>query len=350
MRTFDYASQAPRLLTAKIVKLIATIHEIKGRLSQDIEAEADVLLKLIDIAKIQSTESSNRIEGINTTPARIKEIILHKTKPRDRNEEEISGYRDVLATIHENYEYIPPRASYILQLHRDLFTYSEDAHGGKYKTSDNEISETDAEGNSYTRFQPLSAFETPDAMERLCDTFIKEANRNELDPLLLIPMFVLDFLCIHPFRDGNGRMSRLLTLLLLYRSGFVIGKFISLEMLIEKNREGYYEALLQSSIGWQEDENDYLFFVDYYLRIILKAYRELEERVGLMLKEGLSKSERVRVIIERRIGKITKKEIVELCPDISPTTIEKALAGLVKQGLILKIGNGRYTKYIYHRV
>lgn len=349
MRTFDYANTAPKLFTTPVVNLITAIHENKGKQDLCIEAKPDILSSLLDIAKIQSTEASNKIEGIVTTEARLKEIVQQKATPRSRNEKEIAGYRDVLTTIHENYDYITPRSTIILQLHRDLYAYSPSSIGGSYKNSDNIIQETDAKGNKKVRFQPLSAFETPEAMERLCDTFIEEVNRGEIDPLLLIPMFILDFLCIHPFNDGNGRMSRLLTLLLLYRSGYIVGKYISIEMLIEKTKDTYYDVLQQSGVGWHESQNDYLPFVEYYLGIILNAYREFSSRVELLTTKGLSKTDRVRAVIENKIGKITKKEIMNLCPDISQTTVEKALSDLVKQNVILKIGGGRYTEYTYNR-
>ena len=349
MKSFDYARIAPTLFKAPIVNLIAAIHENKGKQDLFIKAKPDILSSLLDIAKIQSTEASNKIEGIVTTEARLKEIVQQKATPRSRSEKEIAGYRDVLTTIHENYDYITPRSNVILQLHRDLYAYSPSSIGGTYKNADNIIQETDSLGNKRVRFQPLSAFETPEAMERLCDTFIEEVNKGEIDPLLLIPMYVLDFLCIHPFNDGNGRMSRLLTLLLLYRSGYIIGKYISIEMLIEKTKDTYYDVLQQSGIGWHEAMNDYLPFVEYYLGIILNAYRELSSRVELLTTKGLSKTDRVRVVIENKVGKITKKEIIELCPDISQTTVEKALSDLVKQDVILKIGGGRYTQYTFNR-
>jgi len=339
---------APKLFTVEVVNLIAAIHENKGKQDLFIEAKPDILASLLDIAKIQSTEASNKIEGIVTTEVRLKEIVQQKATPRSRNEKEIAGYRDVLTTIHENYDYITPRANVILQLHRDLYAYSPSSIGGTYKNADNIIQETDAAGNKRVRFQPLSAFETPEAMERLCDTFIEEVNKGEIDPLLLIPMFVLDFLCIHPFNDGNGRMSRLLTLLLLYRSGYIVGKYISIEMLIEKTKDTYYDVLQQSGVDWHEAENDYLPFVEYYLGIVLNAYREFSGRVELLTTKGLNKTDRVKAVIENKVGKIMKKEIMELCPDISQTTVEKALADLVKQGTILKIGGGRYTQYVFN--
>ncbi len=275
--------------------------------------------------------------------------MKEKSAPRNRNENEIAGYRDVLATIHENYDYIPPRASVILQLHRDLYQYSGVGIGGRFKNTDNVIEEEMADGKRRVRFHTVSAFETPDMVEELCNQFLREGDRGEVDPLLLIPMFVLDFLCIHPFNNGNGRMSRLLTLLLLYRAGYIVGKYISIEMLIEKTKDTYYDALQASSEGWREGTNDYAPFVSYTLGIIKSAYKTFSERVEHLTTKGISKPERVRQFIENKLGKVTKKDIMEACPDISATTIEKALGDMVKNGTIIKIGNGRGTGYVFKR-
>lgn len=349
MREFDFKASAAKLLTNDIVNMLGYIHEYKGQQNLFIEAKADVLSHLLEIAKIQSTEASNRIEGIYTSDDRIQALVKEKSAPRNRNENEIAGYRDVLATIHENYDYIPPRANVILQLHRDLYQYSGIGIGGHFKNTDNVIEEELEDGTKRVRFRPAAAFETPDMIENLCNQFLREVDCGEVDPLLLIPMFVLDFLCIHPFNDGNGRMSRLLTLLLLYRSGYIVGKYISIEMLIEKTKDTYYDALQASSIGWHDGTNDYMPFVSYTLGIIKSAYKTFSDRVEHLTTKGISKPERVRQFIENRLGKVTKKEIMDACPDISATTIEKALGDLVKNGTILKLGNGRGTGYVYNR-
>lgn len=346
MHCFDYKKNPEKLLTPQIVQLLGQIREEKGKQELFLEANIDELKSLLEIAKIQSTGASNRIEGIYTSDQRLQELVSHKAEPRNRSEEEIAGYREVLSVIHESYDYIPVRSNMILQLHRDLYSYSTGASGGQYKTADNIIAETDIDGNSRVRFQPVPAFQTPDAMEQLCDEMHKAWNDEIFDTLLLIPMFILDFLCIHPFNDGNGRMSRLLTLLLLYKSGCIVGKYVSVEMIIEKTKETYYEALQQSSFGWHENENDYVPFVSYYLGIILKSYREFESRVELLQNRSLSKPERIKAIIDGHIGKISKKQIAEQCPDVSVTTIERTLADLVKTGYIKKIGAGRTTAYI----
>ena len=349
MREFDFKASAAKLLTNDIVNMLGYIHEYKGQQNLFIEAKADMLSHLLEIAKIQSTEASNRIEGIYTSDERIKALVKEKSAPRNRNENEIAGYRDVLATIHENYDYIPPRANVILQLHRDLYQYSGMGIGGHFKNTDNVIEEELDDGTKRIRFRPATAFETPDMIENLCNQFLREVDRGEVDPLLLIPMFVLDFLCIHPFNDGNGRMSRLLTLLLLYRSGYIVGKYISIEMLIEKTKDTYYDALQASSTGWHDGTNDYMPFVSYTLGIIKSAYKTFSDRVEHLTTKGISKPERVRQFIENKLGKVTKKDIMDACPDISATTIERTLGDLVKNGTIIKIGNGRGTGYVYKR-
>ena len=263
-----------------------------------------------------------------------------------RSEQEIAGYREVLATIHESYEYIQLLPNIILQLHRDLYSYSQKNVGGTYKNVDNVITETDSQGRQKTRFIPVPAFQTPEAVENLCSSFMDAWNKDQIDKMILIPMFILDFLCIHPFNDGNGRMSRLLTLLLFYKAGYIVGKYISIEMLIEKTKETYYEALQASSSGWHECNNSYEPFVKYYLGIMLKAYNEFEDRVEHLKHRKLSKPERIKELFEKKVGKVTKKEIMELCPDISKVTVERTLTALVKSGYIEKVGAGPSTGYI----
>ena len=348
MRNYDYAEKWEKLLTPKIVAMLTQIHEYKGEQALFIEAKADVLTKLVEIAKIQSTESSNKIEGIFTTDARLKALVMDKTRPKTRNEREIAGYRDVLNTIHDSYEYIPPKPSTILQLHRDLYKFGSYDVGGKYKSADNIIEEEDEQGNKFVRFKPVPAWETPENINSLFEAFNEQMDKGQADPLILIPMFILDFLCIHPFSDGNGRMSRLLTLLLLYRSGYIVGKYISIEKMIEVSKDSYYECLQASSYKWHENENDYEPFVEYMLGVILAAYREFSSRVEVLITSGISKPERIREIIKGNLGTITKTEIMNRCPDISQTTVQRALADMLKTGEIIKIGGGRFTKYTWN--
>lgn len=349
MREFQFEKTYHTLLSVDIVALVGQIHEYKGEQTLFVEAKADTLTQLMDIARIQSTEASNKIEGIYTSDLRLKKLVQDKTTPKTRSEKEIAGYRDVLATIHESHDFIPPKPSIILQLHRDLYKFSGVSIGGSYKNTDNVIEEQDADGNKSVRFVPVPAWETPQAVGRLCAAFEEASKNAELDPLLLIPMFILDFLCIHPFNDGNGRMSRLLTLLLLYRAGYIVGKYISLEKLIEQSKETYYEVLQQSSAGWQEGQNDYVPFVRYMLGIMVAACRDFSTRVQLLSTSGLSKPDRVREIIKGTLGKITKTEILQKCPDISQVTVQRTLNELVKSGQIIKLSGGRYTSYTWNR-
>lgn len=345
MRNYDYSSKWKKLLTPDIVALLTQIHEYKGEQILFIEAKTDILTKLVEVAKIQSAAASNKIEGIYTSDDRLKMILRDRTIPKTRNEQEIAGYRDVLSTIHESYEHIPPKPSIILQLHRDLYRFNGLRDGGKYKNSDNFISEED---DKVICFQPVTAWETPGSMEALCKAFEDVTKEVNVDPLLIIPMFILDFLCIHPFSDGSERMSRLLTLLLLYRSGYIVGKYISIERIIEKTQEKYYEALQESSQGWHEEENDYEPFVKYTLGIVASAYKEFSSRVKLPAISGMSKPERIKELIRETVGKITKAEILEKCPDISDTTVQRTLTELHKNGTIIKISGGRYTSYIWN--
>ncbi len=348
MRTLNYKTEYQKLLSPEIVSYLAQIHEQKGQQNLFIEAQKDALSELLEIAKIQSTEASNRIEGIITTDDRLKKIVMNKTTPKGRSEREIAGYRDVLNTIHENYDFIPVRPGMILQLHRDLYKFSNSAIGGSFKNSDNIIAEELPDGTKRVRFQPVPAWEVSEAMDSLCSALQEALLDPEMDPLLLIPMFILDFLCIHPFNDGNGRMSRLLTLLLLYRYGYFVGRYISIERLIADSKETYYEVLQDSSTGWHEGTNDYLPFVRYMLGIVTAAYREFTSRVDVLITRGLSKPERVREIIRSTTGKITKTQIMKQCPDISQKTVERALRELMDNGEIIKIGGGRYTSYTWN--
>ena len=348
MRPLNYKTEYRKLLSPEIVSYLAQIHEMKGQQNLFVEAQKDALAELVEIAKIQSTEASNRIEGIITTDDRLKKIVMNKTTPEGRSEREIAGYRDVLNTVHENYDYIPIKPGMILQLHRELYKFSNAAIGGSFKNSDNVIAEELPNGERRVRFQPVPAWDTAEAVENLCVAFQEAVSDIELDALLLIPMFILDFLCIHPFNDGNGRVSRILTLLLLYQSGYFVGKYISVERMIADSKETYYEALQESSTGWHEGKNDYLPFVRYMLGIVIAAYREFVSRVDVLITRGLSKPERVREIIRGTTGKITKTQIMKQCPDISQKTVERALKELMVGGEIIKIGGGRYTSYTWN--
>lgn len=349
MRKTNYKEQSEKLLTSETVSLLTQINEFKGQLNQYVNVKEDTLDQLVEIAKIQSTEASNKIEGIYTSDERLKKIVLSKTMPKSRNEEEIAGYRDVLNTIHENYDYIPVKSTIILQLHRDLYKFSSLAIGGNFKSVDNYIQETDENGNISVRFTPVEAWETPSAVEQICNEYNEVIANHTADPLIAMSMFIFDFLCIHPFSDGNGRMSRLLTLLLLYRSGFMIGKYISIEKLIEKTKVSYYSALQQSSVNWHEGTNDYMPFLKYMLGVIIAAYRDFNERIKLLGDKSISKAEKIEKYIQSRLGKVTKAEIMKELTDISQITVQRTLADLLNKNKIIKVGGGRYTSYIWNR-
>lgn len=344
MRTFDYADLKIKQWDNEILGLVAQIHEYKGRQELYLQQKPEELERLVEIAKVQSTEASNEIEGIRTTNTRLKQLCADKTTPRNRDEKEIMGYRDVLNTIHENFEYIPIRSGYILQLHRDLYQYSEKGIGGSFKNTQNYISATDADGKSYVLFTPLPPYETPEAIDRICESYNRIIDSQEIDPLILIPAFIHDFLCIHPFNDGNGRMSRLLTALLLYRSGYVVGRYISLESKIAKNKGFYYDALEECQKGWYEGREDISPFIKYLLSTVLAAYRDFEERMSL-ISAKLPTIEMVRRAAYGKIGKFTKNDIMGLCPSIGKTSIENALKKLVEDGALLRHGKGKSTFY-----
>ncbi|NMD37667.1 MAG: Fic family protein [Christensenellaceae bacterium] len=345
MRKFNYEFLKNKNWDTEIISYISQIHEFKGRQELFLSQKPDVLKKLVDVAIIQSTESSNKIEGIVTTNIRIKELLQKKVMPQNRDEEEILGYQDVLSMIHENYEYIPISPSIILQFHKALYKYSAKSIGGKFKNSQNYISEIQKDGSQTVIFTPLSPFETPTAIEEICSSYNIEISKGEINPLILIPTFVHDFLCIHPFNDGNGRMSRLLTTLLLYKLGFVAGRYISLEEKIEKTKHAYYDALEKSGIAWHENNENPTPFIKYILGIILSSYRDFEERVNIFdIKPNAY--EQVKKAVAKTIGKFTKSDIMELCPNIGRASVENSLTKLVEEKLIERHGKGRGTFYI----
>ena len=348
MRSFDYCRLAGRSWPTEIMNLVAKIHECKGRQDMYVRQKPVELDRLVEIAKIQSTEASNRIEGIVTTGTRMKQLFAEKTTPRTRDEDEIMGYRDVLNTIHESSEYIPIRPSYILQLHRDLLRRAGASYGGSFKNVQNYINETRPDGTVVTRFTPVAPYETPEAMERLCEAYNQAIAKECIDVLILIPCFIVDFLCIHPFNDGNGRMSRLLTLLLLYKGGYQVGRYISIEKLIEKTKDRYYDALEAADAGWHEEENDPTAFIRYMLTVILACYTEFEDRVGLMDGPAAfgTAYDVVKKFVEEKVGKFTGAEVVANCPSIGRSSALAALKKLTEEGLILRRGSGKGTYYI----
>lgn len=345
MREFDYAKSMQRTWDKSIVNYIGQIHECKGRQQLFLNQNPQQLDRLVDIAKIQSTEASNEIEGIVTTDSRLRQLMEDKTMPRNRDEKEILGYRHVLNTIHENYEFIMVRPNYILQMHKMLYQFLDSPIGGRYKDGQNEIIKVKQDGSTKRIFLPLAPFETPDAVQAICDEYNKLISESEVDPLLLIPVFIHDFLCIHPFNDGNGRMSRLLTTLLLYKSGYMVPKYISLEKKIQISRSEYYDALSESSQNWSEESNDDTPFVKYLLGVILASYRDFEDRVKIVSSK-MDALEMVEAAVANTLGKFTKTRIMELCPSLGQSTVEVSLRKLCDQGKIEKQGAARATFYV----
>lgn len=348
MRTFDYSQLAERTWDSSILNLVAKIHECKGRQELFIRQKPMELSRLVEIAKVQSTEASNRIEGIVTTATRMKQLLEERTAPRNRDEDEIMGYRDVLNTIHESNEYIPIRPNYILQLHRDLLKRTGLSYAGHFKNTQNYISETKVDGTVVTRFTPVAPYDTPEAVERLCSAYERAVAEEKIDALILIPTFICDFLCIHPFNDGNGRMSRLLTLLLLYKNGYSVGKYISIEKEIEKTKDRYYDVLEESDLGWHEEKNDPTPFIRYMLQVILSCYLEFEERVGLMTEKGGRSTayDIVKKYAQDKIGKFTASDVIVASPKIGRSSVLSALKKLTEEGFIKKEGASRNIFYV----
>ena len=344
MRKFNYSKIREQKWDSDVLSLIAAIYKEAGKQELYLKQKPEELEKLVEIAKVQSTEASNAIEGIVTTSTRIRQLVEEKTAPKNRDEQEIAGYRDVLNIIHESFDAIPLTQNYILQLHKILYSHMNNPMAGKTKNVQNYISATYPDGHTETLFTPLSPFETPEALDAICNEYNRVIGNNELEPLIAIPVFIHDFLCIHPFNDGNGRMSRLLTTLLLYRSGFYVGKYISLEAKIAKNKDLYYDALGQSQHGWHEGKEDVVPFIKYLLGTILAAYKDFEDRFFLVETKH-SALETVRLATQQKIGRFSKQDIRELCPSLSLSSLEGALRKMVAGGELRREGNGKNTCY-----
>lgn len=342
MRHFNYANLVNRTWDNGIANFLSQIHEFKGKQAFYMQQRPMEMERLVELAKVQSTEASNSIEGIRTTETRLRQLMEERTVPRNRDEKEIAGYRDALNIVHENFEYIPLTPNYILQLHKILLSHTDSGFGGSFKNVQNYISATDESGRRFTLFTPVAPYETPEAMQEICDEYNRAIGEGKVDPLLIIPVFIHDFLCIHPFLDGNGRMSRLLTTLLLYRAGYEVGKYISLEAKIAKNKDAYYAALEDAQAGWHEQQDDPTPFIRYLLSTIVAAYRDFDERIRIISPSSL---ETVTLAIENKLGKFTKRELLELCPTLSASTVERHLKKLTAEGYLSKHGAGKNTFY-----
>lgn len=346
MRKFDYSFLDNGLLPAKLVNLTASIASLKTMAGIRKEEYIRVFTELEAIAKVQSVKSSNAIEGIVTSDERIVAIVNQNSAPLNHNEAEIAGYRDALNEIHLGYKHIDFRQRDILRLHEMLLSIAGYDYGGHYKTNDNVILEVDAAGNRKVRFSPTSAAETASAMEQLELAYLDACSDANINQLLLIPCVILDFLCIHPFRDGNGRMSRLLSLLLLYKNGYDVGKYISFEEQINNHKAFYYEALRQSSNGWHTNENSYFPFIENFLSTLYMCYKELDKRFAIVHGKKITKSARIEATVLNSLTPLSKAEICKILPDVSPTTVEAVLGAMVKDGTIQRIGAGRASRYI----
>lgn len=346
MKKFDYSFLKNSLLPANLINITSNIAELKSLENMRKKDFQKIFTKLESIAKIQSVKGSNAIEGIITSDKRIEEIVNKSSAPLNHNEEEIAGYRDALNIIHSNFQNIDIIESDILNIHSIMLSYTNYEVRGKYKITDNIISEIDKDGNRKIRFYPTHAAQTKQAMEQMILAFIDARNDSSVNQLLLIPCFILDFLCIHPFSDGNGRMSRLLSLLLLYKNGFDAGRYISFEEQINKNKSAYYDALQKSSLNWHEDKNDYVPFIQNFIFTLLVCYKELDKRFALIQDKRLSKRERIEGTVLNSLVPIGKKEINYILPDVSTSTIAVVLSQMLKQNKIKKIGTFKDAKYI----
>ena len=344
MRNFNYSAIKYQKWDSEILGLIAAIYKEAGKQEMYLKQRPEKLDKLVEIAKIQSTEASNAIEGIVTTSTRMRQLVEEKTTPKNRDEQEIAGYRDVLNVIHDSFDAIPITKNYILQLHKMLYSHMNNPLAGQTKNVQNYVSATYPDGHVEVLFTPLAPFETQEALDRICEEYNRVIGNMELEPLIAIPVFIHDFLCIHPFNDGNGRMSRLLTTLLLYRSGFYVGKYVSLEAKIAKNKDLYYEALAAAQPGWHDGTEDVVPFIKYLLGTILAAYKDFEDRMALV-EIKLPALEMVRRASRNKIGRFNKQDIRELCPTLSDSSIEGALRKLVASGELRKEGKGKNTCY-----
>ena len=346
MRKFDYSFLNNGLLPASLVSLTANISALKTMAGIRKEEYAQVFTELEAVAKVQSIKSSNAIEGIVTSDERIAAIVNQNSAPLNHNEAEIAGYRDALNEIHLGFEHIDFRENDILRLHEMMMSLTGYEYGGQYKTEDNVILEVDAEGNRRVRFRPIPAEETPKAMEQLELAYMEARSDANINQLLLIPCVILDFLCIHPFRDGNGRMSRLLSLLLLYKNGFDAGKYVSFEEQINNYKPYYYEALRQSSEGWADGRNDYAPFMENFLSTLYMCYKELDKRFAVAHGRRVTKKARVEATVLGSLTPISKAEVCRILPDVSPTTVEAVLRAMVKSGSVRLVGQGRNVRYI----
>lgn len=346
MKKFDYSFLDKGLLPANLINITSSIYSLKTMSDVRKNDYGNIFSELEKIAIVQSVKTSNEIEGIITSDERIREIVNQNSKPVNHNEAEIAGYRDCLNEIHRNYKDIEFNEDNILKFHKMMMLYTGNDFGGKYKIENNVISQIDKNGNRTIRFRPVPAKETPEAMEQLILAYMEARDNSNINQLLLIPCVILDFLCIHPFRDGNGRMSRLLSLLLLYKNGFDICKYVSFEEQINNDKAYYYDTLKKSSNGWEENSNTYVPFIENFIVTLYRCYNELDKRFNVINTGKVTKTSRIEEILLNSITPISKSEICYLLPDVSPTTVEYVLGKMVKEDKIVKIGSSKNVRYL----
>lgn len=348
MRSFQKKFLQRLQFNATQVATLRQIGECKGKQVLFSQQTPETLELLTKAAIIESSESSNRLEGIVAPEGRIEALVLKATTPQNRSEQEIAGYRDALALIHESAQYMEFSINIILQIHSSMYRYLPNT-GGRWKMTDNEITETRPDGTRIVRFKAVSAVGTPQAMHDLIQGYRDTMRESQIDPLIAIPLAILDFLCIHPFTDGNGRVARLLTLLLLYHFDFQVGRYISLERIFEDSKETYYETLKKSSLHWHEGKHDPHPWMNYFWGTLLRAYREFEDRVGTNRTGRGSKTELIKQAVDRRFGPFAISEIEGDCPGISRDMIRLVLRQLRDEKIIVKQGKGRGSKWIKKR-
>ena len=346
MHQFDYSFLDNGMIPAGLFNIATDIYSLRTMASERKEQFTEIFTELAEIAKVQSVKSSNAIEGILTTDERINAIVKQNSAPLNHNEQEIAGYRDALAQIHTDYKNIRFSEADILRLHSIMLNIAGYSYSGKYKEEDNAIIEIDNFGQRRVRFSPTRAADTAKAMEQMVLAYKDASNNPNINQLLLIPCVILDFLCIHPFRDGNGRISRLLSLLLLYKNGFDAGKYISFEEQINRRKGYYYEALRASSTGWHDNQSDYAPFIMEFLVTLYMCYKELDKRFAVIGSKKVTKQARIEATVLNSLTPVSKAEIGRILPDVSATTIEAVLGKMVKAGQIRKVGAGRNVRYI----
>ena len=340
MRSFEHGYLLEQLISQEMLMMVRTIGEYRGRQSLYQEQSPEVLETLRRVAMVQSVESSNRIEGVTVAADRLEAIVARKTTPKGRSELEVAGYRDVLADIHANANRMVTGPDLLLSFHGQMYARTPDK-GGRWKEKDNAILEVGPNGQQFIRFRPVSALATPEFIKRLCTLYHQATDRREAEPLLLIASFIFDFECIHPFWDGNGRIGRLLTLMLLYQAGYEVGRYISLERIVEESKETYYEVLLKSSHGWHEAKHDLRPWWNYFLGTLIAAYREFEERVGTITAAKGAKREMVQQAVKRLPDRFRIAELQRVCPGVSYPTLKRALEDLKRQKKVRCLGKGR---------